>query len=463
MSLGALMNASDPFVVLVIAEDAQNLNLVRTALEQHGLRIVAAEDPEAGFATFLRIRPRVVLLRLEMKKVAGMELLARMLAVDPGVDAILMAADYSTESAVAAIKEGACDYMTKPLDIAKLRSRIVGLHADAEQRRKTLNLDLEMVEAYSFEGIVGRSPLMLEVFAKVRRIAPHFRTVLVTGPTGTGKELVAQALHRLSSAARNKFVVCNCSALVESLLESELFGHVRGAFTGAAQDKAGLFEHADGGTIFLDEIGELSPNAQAKLLRVLQNRQIQRVGAVVPRDVYVRVVAATHRNLKTMVKEGKFREELYYRLAMIDLQLPPLASRREDLPLLIRHFVEKFASEYKKPIAGLSRRAQLRMAAYPWPGNVRELENVIGTACMMVDDTVIDVGDLRERFRERLAGEATADDTLLSLEEVQRRHILRVLEGVGGNKARAAEVLGIGRDTIYELLSKMKAPQSASR
>jgi len=457
------MNASDPFVVLVIDEDAQNLNLVRTALEQHGLRIVAAEDPEAGFATFLRIRPRVVLLRLEMKKVAGMELLARMLAVDPGVDAILMAADYSTESAVAAIKEGACDYMTKPLDIAKLRSRIVGLHADAEQRRKTLNLDLEMVEAYSFEGIVGRSPLMLEVFAKVRRIAPHFRTVLVTGPTGTGKELVAQALHRLSSAARNKFVVCNCSALVESLLESELFGHVRGAFTGAAQDKAGLFEHADGGTIFLDEIGELSPNAQAKLLRVLQNRQIQRVGAVVPRDVNVRVVAATHRNLKTMVKEGKFREDLYYRLAMIDLQLPPLASRREDLPLLIRHFVEKFASEYKKPIAGLSRRAQLRMAAYPWPGNVRELENVIGNACMMVDDTVIDVGDLPERFRERLAGEATADDTLLSLEEVQRRHILRVLEGVGGNKARAAEVLGIGRATIYELLSKMKAPQSASR
>ena len=457
------MNASDPFVVLVIDEDAQNLNLVRTALEQHGLRIVAAEDPEAGFATFLRIRPRVVLLRLEMKKVAGMELLARMLAVDPAVDAILMAADYSTESAVAAIKEGACDYMTKPLDIAKLRSRIVGLHADAEQRRKTLNLDLEMVEAYSFEGIVGRSPLMLEVFAKVRRIAPHFRTVLVTGPTGTGKELVAQALHRLSSAARNKFVVCNCSALVESLLESELFGHVRGAFTGAAQDKAGLFEHADGGTIFLDEIGELSPNAQAKLLRVLQNRQIQRVGAVVPRDVNVRVVAATHRNLKTMVKEGKFREDLYYRLAMIDLQLPPLASRREDLPLLIRHFVEKFASEYKKPIAGLSRRAQLRMAAYPWPGNVRELENVIGNACMMVDDTVIDVGDLPERFRERLAGEATADDTLLSLEEVQRRHILRVLEGVGGNKARAAEVLGIGRATIYELLSKMKAPQSASR
>ena len=457
------MNASDPFVVLVIDEDTQNLTLVRTALEQHGLRILTAENPEEGFATFLRSRPKIVLLRLEMKAGGGMVLLARMLAVDPGVDAILMAADYSTESAVASIKEGACDYMVKPLDIDKLRSRIAGLLRDAEQRRKTLTLDQEMVEAYSFEGIVGRSPLMLEVFAKVRRIAPHFRTVLVTGPTGTGKELVAQSLHRLSPATRDKFVVCNCSALVETLLESELFGHVRGAFTGAVQDKAGLFEYADGGTIFLDEIGELSPTAQAKLLRVLQNRQIQRVGSVATRDINVRVVAATHRNLKTMVKEGKFREDLYYRLAIVELQLPSLASRREDIPLLIRHFVEKFALEYKKPIAGLSRRAQLRMAAYPWPGNVRELENVIGNACMMVDDNVIDVGDLPERFRERLAGEASADDTLLSLEEVQRRHVLRVLEGVGGNKARAAEVLGIGRATIYEMLSKMKVTQNISR
>jgi DNA-binding NtrC family response regulator len=457
------MNASDPFVVLAIDEDTQNLTLVRTALEQHGLRILTAENPEEGFATFLRSRPKIVLLRLEMKAGGGMVLLARMLAVDPGVDAILMAADYSTESAVASIKEGACDYMVKPLDIDKLRSRIAGLLRDAEQRRKTLTLDQEMVEAYSFEGIVGRSPLMLEVFAKVRRIAPHFRTVLVTGPTGTGKELVAQSLHRLSPATRDKFVVCNCSALVETLLESELFGHVRGAFTGAVQDKAGLFEYADGGTIFLDEIGELSPTAQAKLLRVLQNRQIQRVGSVATRDISVRVVAATHRNLKTMVKEGKFREDLYYRLAIVELQLPSLASRREDIPLLIRHFVEKFASEYKKPIAGLSRRAQLRMGAYPWPGNVRELENVIGNACMMVDDNVIDVGDLPERFRERLASEASADDTLLSLEEVQRRHVLRVLEGVGGNKARAAEVLGIGRATIYEMLSKMKVTQNVSR
>jgi transcriptional regulator with PAS, ATPase and Fis domain len=251
-------------------------------------------------------------------------------------------------------------------------------------------------------------------------------------------------------------VVCKCSALVDSLVESELFGHVRGSFTGAIQDKVGLFEHADGGTIFLDEIGELSAAAQAKLLRVLQNRQVQKVGSVSPRNVNVHVVAATHRDLKAMVRDGQFREDLYYRLSVAEIHIPPLSSRREDLPLLIRHFVEKFAAEFRKPIAGVARRAQLRMAAYPWPGNVRELENVIGNACMMGDTSVIDIQDLPERFREGLSVEVATDDALLSLEEMQKRHVLRVLEGVGGNKARAAEVLGIGRATIYQFLSRIR-------
>jgi transcriptional regulator with PAS, ATPase and Fis domain len=280
--------------------------------------------------------------------------------------------------------------------------------------------------------------------------------VLVTGATGTGKELVAKALHRLSPAARGPFVVCNCSALVDNLVESELFGYVRGAFTGATQDKIGMFEHADGGTIFLDEIGELATGAQAKLLRVIQNRQVQRVGSVTPRNIDVRVIAATHRNLKTMVREGQFREDLYYRLAVVEIPLPVLASRREDLPLLERYFVEKFSTEYNKPIAGLVRRAQTRLATYPWPGNVRELENVIGNACMMADGNLIDIGDLPERLRRPLSEDLGGDEKFLSLEELQRRHILRVLEGVGGNKARAAEVLGIGRATIYQLLSRMK-------
>jgi transcriptional regulator with PAS, ATPase and Fis domain len=272
--------------------------------------------------------------------------------------------------------------------------------------------------------------------------------------------LVARALHRLSPSASGPFVVCNCSALVDSLVESELFGYVRGAFTGATQDKVGLFEHADGGTIFLDEIGELAPAAQAKLLRVLQNHQVQRVGGLTPRDIDVRVIAATHRNLKNMVRDGEFREDLYYRLAVVEIPLPVLASRREDLPLLERYFIEKFSNEYRKPIVGLVRRAQARLATYPWPGNVRELENVIGNACMMVDGNLIDISDLPEKLRKPLNEEVGGDDTFLSLEELQRRHILKVLEGVGGNKARAAEVLGIGRATIYQLLSKMKIEES---
>jgi len=450
------MTSSTVLKLLAIDDDVQNLEIIKLALKRQGLEIMTSDDPEEGFDIFLRTRPRIVLLDLVMPKVSGIEILERMVAVDPGVDVILITAHYSAESAVEAIQKGASDYLTKPIDIDKLRSRIATLLEEAQARQRTLRLDQELIDAYQFEGMVGRSPLMLEVYARIRRIAPHFRTVLVTGATGTGKELVAKALHRLSPAARGPFVVCNCSALVDNLVESELFGYVRGAFTGATQDKIGMFEHADGGTIFLDEIGELATGAQAKLLRVIQNRQVQRVGSVTPRNIDVRVIAATHRNLKTMVREGQFREDLYYRLAVVEIPLPVLASRREDLPLLERYFIEKFSTEYNKPIAGLVRRAQTRLATYPWPGNVRELENVIGNACMMTDGNLIDIRDLPERLRGPLSEDLGGDEKFLSLEELQRRHILRVLEGVGGNKARAAEVLGIGRATIYQLLSRMK-------
>ncbi|MFY9845382.1 MAG: sigma-54 dependent transcriptional regulator [Terriglobales bacterium] len=442
--------------LLVIDDNPENLRLIRTALQPENLEILTADDPEVGFEMFLRIRPRFVLLEMVMPKVTGMELLERIVAVDPGADVILMTAQYSPETAVEAIHKGACDYMIKPLDVGKLRARIAGFLAEAEKRQKTLHLDRELIDAFQFEGMVGRSPLMLDVYAKIRRIAPHFRTVLVTGATGTGKELVARALHKLSPSFRGQFVVCNCPAVVESLVESELFGYVRGAFTGATQDRAGLFEHADGGTIFLDEIGELSPPAQAKLLRVLQSREVQRVGSPTPRSVDVRVVAATHRDLKRMVHDGQFREDLYYRLAVVNIALPSLGKRREDLPLLQRYFIEKFAAEYGKSIAGLTRRAQTRMATYPWPGNVRELESVIGNACMMVEGSVVDVDDLPESLRGPFSDDASTDETFLTLDELQRRHILRVLQAVGGSKTRAAEILGIGRATIYQILSRMK-------
>jgi DNA-binding NtrC family response regulator len=455
------MSETKSLTLLAVDDSPENLELIRAALEQQDVEILTAGEPEEGFEIFLKVRPRVVLLDLVMPRVNGMELLERILAVDPGTDVILITSHYSAESAVEAIQKGACDYWTKPLDVEKLRSRIGGFIADAEKRLKTLRLDREMVDACQFEGMVGRSPLMLEVFARIRRVAPHFRTMLVTGSTGTGKELVAQALHRLSPAARGKFAVCNCSALVENLLESELFGHVRGAFTGAIQDKPGLFEYADGGTLFLDEIGELSLPAQAKLLRVLQNRQVQRVGSPATRSVDVRVIAATHRDLKAMVHDGQFREDLYYRLAIVEITLPSLASRREDLPLLQRFFIEKYAADYKKPITGITRRTQTRMAAYPWPGNIRELENVIGNACMMTDSSLIDIDDLPESLRSPIKPDMSTDEILLPLEEVQRRHIARVLEAVGGHRARAAEILGIGRATIYQMLSKMKTDEKS--
>ena len=445
--------------LLAVDDTELNLELIREALEQDNLKVLTASDPDSGLKLFMEVRPDIVLLDLVMPKTSGMELLEQMIAIDPGADIILMTAHYSTDSAVQAIQKGACDYLTKPLDLAKLRNRIGGLLAEAAARQKVLQLDHELMDAYKFEGIIGRSPAMLDTFAKIRRVGPHFQTVLVTGETGTGKELVARALHRLTPVASGPFAVCNCSALVETLLESELFGHVRGAFTGANQDKIGLFESADGGTVFLDEIGELSLPAQAKLLRVLQQREVQRVGSPKTRAVNVRVIGATHRDLKAMVGEGRFREDLYYRLSMVQIQLPRLADRKEDLPLLQKHFVEKFATQYGKEIRGITRRAQLQLARHNWPGNVRELENVIGSAAMMAHGNTIDLADLPEAACSQAATES--DGAMEPLEAVQNRYVLRVLEHVNGNKARAAEILGISRATVYEILSRIKNADGA--
>jgi DNA-binding NtrC family response regulator len=442
---------------LAIDPNPASLAAIAEALSSEAPEILTARSAEAGLEAFAHHRPRTVLLDLAAPEEQGMELLERMLAIDPAVNVVLISDHYSTESAVEAIQRGACDYLSKPIDFGNLRHRIANFLAEAEIRQKTLSLDQELLHAYQFEGIVSRSPLMLDVFAKLRRVAPHFRTVLISGATGTGKELVARALYHLSPASAGQFVVSNCSALVESLVESELFGYVKGAFTGAVQDRPGLFEAADRGVIFLDEIGELTLNAQAKLLRVLQDHQVRRVGSPRSRQVDVRVIAATNRDLRAMVRNAQFREDLYYRLAVVEIALPSLASRREDLPLLERYFVEKFAAEYHKPIAGLTRKAQGRMATYPWPGNVRELENVIENACMMTDGRFIDINDLPVQIRDQSGDQLyQKDEALISLEEVQRRHVVRVLERVGGNKARAAEILGVGRATIYQLLSRMK-------
>lgn len=456
------MAADEQFSVILLAidDDPGSLDLIRAALKQQHLEILTASDPEEGLDLVLRRRPDIILLDLMMPKMSGMEMLTRIMEMAPETEVILITAHYSTESAVEAIRKGAGDYLNKPLSIALLRERVARLVEQARQRQLAFRLDSELTRVHHFEGMIGRSPLMLEVFARIRRVAPHFRTALVTGATGTGKELAARALHDRSPVAKARFAVCNCSAVVETLFESELFGYQRGAFTGATQDKVGLFEYANGGTVFLDEIGDMPLDTQSKLLRVLENGEVQRVGSPAVRKVEVRVVAATNRNLAEMMAQKKFREDLYYRLANMEIRLPRLAERREDLPLLERFFLESFSAEYSKVIKGITPRAQLLLARYSWPGNIRELRSVIASACLMTDDDMIDIRDLPEQLRSAPPQPAAEEEELLPLAEMERRYVMRVLDHFKGNKAQAAKVLGINRATVYRLLQqKDQEPQ----
>lgn len=442
---------------LVVIDDAQeNLDLVRTALEHLDLEIHTTTDPQHGMDLVNRLRPKIVLLDLVMPGVQGMELLRKIVNIDPGIDVILMTGQYSTDSAVEAIQAGATDYLPKPFPIEKLRQRVGQLMEDSRRRRRASELELDLAENLEFEGMIGRSPRMLDLFAKIRRIAPHFRTVLITGPTGVGKDLAARALHRLSPTPNGPFVPLNCSSISETLAESELFGYVKGAFTGALQDKVGLFEYASGGTAFLDEIGDMPLTMQSKLLRVLQNQELQRLGSPVTRKLDLRVVAATNRDLSELVKRGKFREDLYFRLTMVQLKVPPLSDRPEDLLLLQRHFLKRFSAEYKKPIAGLTRRAQTLLAGYAWPGNVRELENVIGHACMMTESDVIDIRDLPETNFGQVANANNSSGPLLPLAQIERLYIERVLNQVSGNKVLAAKILDISRTSLYRILNESR-------
>lgn len=438
--------------LVIIDDEQENLDLISAALGKMDLEIHTAIDPQRGMELVRRLHPKVVLMDLVMPGVHGMDLLRQALDVDPGLDVILMTGFYSTESAVEAIQAGATDYLPKPFSIEKLQRLIGQLLADATQRLCASKLEDDLAKNLEFEGMIGRSPRMLDLFAKIRRIAPHFRTVLVTGPTGAGKDLVAKALHRLSSAANGPFVSTNCSSIAEALAESELFGYVRGAFTGALQDKVGLFEYANGGIAFLDEIGDMPLTMQSKLLRVLQNQELQRLGSPVTRKLDVRVVAATNCDLSDLVRRGKFRADLYFRLNMVQLRVPSLAERPEDLLLLQRHFLKRFSDQYKKPISGLTRRAQTLLAGYSWPGNVRELENVIGHACMMTESEVIDIRDLPETNFNPGSAESFGGEPLLPLAQVVRLHVERVVNQSGGNKVLAAKILGISRTSLYRML-----------
>jgi DNA-binding NtrC family response regulator len=450
-----------PSIKLVAIDDTpSSLELLSEALQQEGLTIFTSTDPEDGLDLIFQEHPQVVLLDLVMPKLSGLEVLERIVEFDPAIDVILMTAHYTTETAVEAIQKGASDYLNKPISIPALRSRVEKLLADARQRQRALALDSELLETSRFEGMIGRSPLMWDLFARIRRVAPHYRSALITGPTGTGKDLVAKALHNLSPAKSGRFVTCNCSAVVETLFESELFGYVKGAFTGAAADKMGLMEFAHGGTLFLDEIGDMPLSTQAKLLRALQNQEVTRVGSVTPRKVDVRVIAATNRDVPELIAQKQFREDLYYRLAMVELKTPALTERLEDLPLLEKFLIHRFATQFHKDIRGLTRRVQIVLARHSWPGNIRELENALGHACMMAISDMIDVEDLPASVRNgRTSAAANAPEpepnhTGVSFDEHEKGLLADALERANGNQSEAARLLRISRDRLRYKMAK---------
>src|SRR5258708_1558235 len=340
------MNLARRSVSLVIIDDNPgSLEFLSSALARENVRIFTASDPEEGVDLVYTHRPQIVLTDLVMPGMSGLEVLGRVMELDPAIDVILMTAHYTSDTAVEAIRKGAADYLNKPISLEALRERVGRLIDTALKRQQIMDVDDELLHTAQFEGIIGRSPQMWQMFSRVRRIAPHYRAALITGQTGAGKDLVAQALHKLSPA-KGRFVVLNCSAVVETLFESELFGHVKGAFTGADRDKIGLSEHAHEGTLFLDEIGDMPLGTQAKLLRVLQNQEVQRIGSLTPRRIDIRIIAATNKDLRKAMDGKQFTEDLYYRLSMIEVYVPALAERMEDLPLLTHHFVKKFATHY---------------------------------------------------------------------------------------------------------------------
>ncbi|MBI1749385.1 MAG: sigma-54-dependent Fis family transcriptional regulator [Acidobacteria bacterium] len=446
------------YSICVLDDDHAMLSVLLGYVNRAGHEAVGTTEPEEALEQIRAGRCRVVLSDMKMPGMNGLEFLAKALEADPGVYVILVTGYYSLDSAIEAIKRGAYDYLTKPLDFPRLQKTLGELAGLLDRRRRVRELEEQLLTNSEFHGIIGKSPAMLEVFDLVRKVAKHFSNVLIAGPTGAGKELVAKALHQISPVAHQKFAVCNCAAVVDTLLESQLFGHVRGAFTGANETRVGLFEYANGGTVFLDEVSEMALPMQAKLLRVIQNREIQRVGSPEVKRVEVRLIAATNRDLRAEVLAGRFREDLYYRLSTIQIRVPGLNERPEDMPLLAQYFLKQSNAAYGKQVQGLTRRAQAVLLRHGWPGNVRELENVISSGCLLAAADFIDVSDLPEHLQKPAAsgsnGQGETNWQPLPLEEVRKRHIERVLELCGGNRVRAAEILGIGRTSLYRFLKR---------
>lgn len=445
--------------VLVVDDDADMRELVHDMLKDRGHQVMTAGSGSDALRLLGEQDFAVVLTDLRMKGMQGLELLTEIRRANPDIGVILMTAFGSVETAVEAMKHGASDYLTKPVkkdEMVRVVERVV---RETSLRREVGRLRREIHKEYSFHQILGKSKAIQAVFDLIRRVADSPTNVLITGESGTGKELVAKAIHYNSDRKDAPFVPVNCAAIPEPLLESELFGHMRGAFTDAKMDKRGLFEEAQKGTLFLDEISELPVMLQAKILRAIQEKEIRRVGANKPIAVDVRIIAATNLNLSEEVKAKRFRDDLYYRLNVIELKLPPLRERREDIPLLVDAFLKKCGASRGKEVKGVSESALAMLMDYGWPGNVRELENIIERAVTLTRGDKIVPEDLPPTIQGSRGDRRVLDDAAertLPLEAVEKEYILKILEKMGGNKYQAAHALGIDRKTLYRKLGEIE-------
>ncbi|HSB80945.1 MAG TPA: sigma-54 dependent transcriptional regulator [Candidatus Methylomirabilis sp.] len=453
--------ARDSSRVLVVDDDPEIVAVLTELLKKAGHQASAVSTGAAAIAAGKEEPFDVILVDVRLPDMDGLAVLRAVQAVTPEVAVIVMTAFGTVEMAIQAIKAGAYDYVPKPFKLDEVRIAV----ARALERKRLLAENRKYRQAlrgkYRLENVVGASGPMLEIFKTVARVAPTRSTVLLQGESGAGKELIARTLHYNSDRAQAPFVTVDCGALAETLLESELFGHEKGAFTGATSTKRGLFEAARGGTCFLDEIGDISPAVQARLLRVLQEHEIKRVGGTEPIRVDVRVIAATNQNLEALVKAHRFREDLFFRLSVVTLGIPPLRERVPDIPLLADFFLRKFATETGKPVERIGSDALALLCGYPWPGNVRELEHTIERAVILTQNPTLLPQDLPPEMRSEKIVTGGKSSPVLPLREMERRHLLFALERAHGNRKQAAEWLGITRRTLYRMAHRYGIELSA--
>ncbi|HSB33055.1 MAG TPA: sigma-54 dependent transcriptional regulator [Nitrospirota bacterium] len=443
------------YSILLIDDDDSLRRVIEFSLTEAGHRVQPAASGEEGLRLFESTTFDAVITDITMPGMSGMEVLARVHGLDPGLPVIMITAYGTIENAVQAMKQGAFDYITKPFNRDELRMTLDKALRMRRLERENTELRAEVTDRYRFESVVGSSVKIREVLDLAGRVAASDATVLITGERGTGKELVAKGIHFNSTRAEGPFVALNCAAIPETLIESELFGHAKGAFTGAVRDKEGKFELADGGTLLLDEIGDLRIDLQAKILRVLQERVVDRVGATKSIPVNVRVIASTNRDLELLIREGKFREDLYDRINVIALRMPPLRERRDDIPLLVDHFLKKLA---KDAAVGVQRETLDVLMSYGWPGNVRELESVIERALVLRRGNLLTPDDLPDKLKKEKTGIENIilnlPDEGIALEELEKNLIIKALEKFGNNQTRAAAYLGITRPTLIYRMEK---------